>query len=154
MRSKIGEGVVAVSTYTAIASPDGKCWHVRLPGLGNRPEYGLPAQARNLDQVEPTARDLIALWLDVPADSFTVEVQVELPESVHHHLELAAKLRREAADAQAGAAEEYRRAATELKGGGLTVRDIGKALGISYQRAHQLVSAKATFRNTAMASGT
>lgn len=141
-----------MSTYTAIASPDGKHWHVRLPGLGNHPEYGLPTQTRNLDQVEPTARDLIALWLDVPADSFAVDVQVELPESVRHHLELAAKLRREAADAQAGAAEEYRRAATELKGGGLTVRDIGKALGVSYQRAHQLVSAKTTFSNAAVTS--
>lgn len=140
MRSQTGKGTVAVNTYTAVASPDGKYWHVLLPGLGNHPERGLPTQARNLDEVEPTARDLIALWLDVPADSFAVDVQVELPGSVRHHLELAAKLRREAADAQAGAAEEYRRAATELKSGGLTMRDIGKALGISYQRVHQLVA--------------
>lgn len=140
MRNQVGNEVVEVNTYTAIASPDGKYWHVRLPGLGNHPERGLPTQARNLDQVEPTARDLIALWLDVPASSFEVDVQVELPESVRHHLELAAKLRREAADAQACAAEKYRCAANELKAGGLTVRDIGRALGISYQRAHQLVA--------------
>lgn len=140
MRSEIGKEVVAVSTYTAIASPDGKYWHVRIPGLGNHPEHGLPTQARNLDEVEPTARDLIALWLDVPANSFDVDAQVELPDSVRHHLELAAKLRQEAAEAQAAAAEEYRSAAAELRDGGLTVRDIGKALGISYQRVHQLVA--------------
>ncbi|MCV6987121.1 hypothetical protein H7H78_17395 [Mycobacterium shinjukuense] len=128
-----------MGTYAAIASPDGKYWHIRIPGLGNHPEYGLPTQARNLDEVEPTARDLIAVWLDVPADSFDVDAQVELPDSVRHHLELASKLRQEAADAQAAAAEEYRRAAAELKNGGLTVRDIGKVLGISYQRVHQLV---------------
>ncbi|BBX72248.1 hypothetical protein MSHI_01540 [Mycobacterium shinjukuense] len=131
--------MVALGTYAAIASPDGKYWHIRIPGLGNHPEYGLPTQARNLDEVEPTARDLIAVWLDVPADSFDVDAQVELPDSVRHHLELASKLRQEAADAQAAAAEEYRRAAAELKNGGLTVRDIGKVLGISYQRVHQLV---------------
>jgi hypothetical protein len=43
--------------------------------------------------------------------------------------------------AQAAAARERRIAARELKAKGLTVRDIGAALGISYQRAQQLVSA-------------
>ena len=71
------KGVVAMDTYTAVASRDGRHWHVRIPGLGNRPDYGLPTQARTLADVEPMARDLIALWLRVPAQSFRVDVQME-----------------------------------------------------------------------------
>jgi hypothetical protein len=131
--------MVAMNTYTAIARRGERFWVIRVPGLGSHPDEGLPTQARSLAEVEPMARDLIAVYLDVPPDSFTVSTQVELPDSVRHHLELVAKLRQEAAEAQAAAAEEYRRAAAELKAGGLTVRDIGIALGVSHQRAQQLV---------------
>ncbi|QUR68949.1 type II toxin-antitoxin system HicB family antitoxin [Mycobacterium spongiae] len=130
-----------MNTYNAIASRDERWWHVTIPGLGNDPEDGLHTQARNLAEVEPMARDLIALWLEVAEDSFDVHVQVELPDSVRGHLERALKLRNKAAHAQAEAADEYRAAARELKAEGLTVRDIGSALDVSYQRAHQLVSA-------------
>jgi hypothetical protein len=132
--------MVAMKTYTAIASPDERWWFIRIPGLGNNPDEGLPTQARRLSDVEPMARDLIAVYLDVPEDSFDVEVKVELPDGVRHHLELAAKYAEDAAHAQAAAAGERRAAARELKAGGLTVRDIGAALGISHQRAQQLVS--------------
>lgn len=133
-----------MSSYTAIASRDGRWWLVRVPGLGNDPEDGLHTQARNLAEVEPMARDLIALWLDVRQDSFDVKVQVQLPRSVQRHLERSGKLRENAAIAQSAAAEEYRLAAAELKAAGMTVRDIGAALGISYQRAGQLLSSDAT----------
>jgi hypothetical protein len=131
-----------MTTYAAVARPDPeRGWLIRIPGLGSYPEDGLPTWARNLAEVEPVARDLIAVYLDVPLDSFAVEVQVELPESVRHHLELAGKYADEAAHAQAAAAAQRRRAARELKAAGLTVRDIGAALGVSHQRAQQLVSA-------------
>lgn len=35
------------------------------------------------------ARDLVAVWLEVPADSFDVAVDVELPAQVRQHLEEA-----------------------------------------------------------------
>ncbi|MBY0443450.1 MAG: hypothetical protein K2Q25_15170 [Mycobacteriaceae bacterium] len=130
-----------MTTYTAIARQDAeRGWLIRIPGLGAYPEEGLPTWARSLADVEPMSRDLISVWLEIPEDSFNVEVQVDLPDTVKHHLDMAAKLRQDAADAQAASAEEYRRAAIELKDSGLTMRDIGKALGFSYQRAHQLVS--------------
>lgn len=91
-------------------------------------------------EVEPMARDLIALWLEIPEDTFHVEVHVERPKDVRHYLELAVKYAADSAHAQAEAARERRIAARELKAKGLTVRDIGAALGISYQRAQQLVS--------------
>lgn len=124
-----------MKTYHANASRDGRFWLVHIPEIG---QY---TQGRNLAEVEPMARDLIALWLEIPADTVHVEVHVELPKDVRHHLELAAKHAADSAHAQAEAARERRLAARQLKAKGLTVRDIGAALGISYQRAQQLVSA-------------
>ncbi len=43
------------------------------------PEINRYTRARNLGEVEPMARDLIAVMRDVAADSFTLEVSVELP---------------------------------------------------------------------------
>ncbi len=120
-----------MTMYTAVTCRDPeRGWLIRIPGLGSYPEDGLPTWARNLAEVEAMARDLIAVYLDVPEDSFGVEIRVELPVAVQEHLRRAAELRDRAAHAQAEAADEYRSAARELKAGGLTVRDIGAALGV------------------------
>jgi hypothetical protein len=49
-------------------------------------------------------------------------------------------MRAEAARLNAEAADEYRAAARQLKDQGLSVREIGRLLDVSFQRAHQLVS--------------
>ncbi len=123
-----------MKTYHANASRDGRFWLVHIPEID---QY---TQGRSLAEIEPMARDLIALWLDIRDDSFDVEMHVELPDDVKRHLQLAAKYATDSAHAQAQAARERRIAARELKAKGLTVRDIGAALGVSYQRAQQLVS--------------
>jgi predicted RNase H-like HicB family nuclease len=126
--------MVAMNTYRAIATRDGKYWLVHVPELG---QY---TQARTLSEVEPMVSDLISLVLGVSADSFRVDVQNELSEDVRHHLELATKYASEAAWAQTEAANERRFAARKMRDEGMTVRDIGAALGISHQRAQQLIS--------------
>lgn len=100
------------------------------------------SQARSLAEVEPVARDLIAVMLEVPADSFGLDVQLELPAGVARRLRRSAELREASAAAQAEAAAEVRRAARQLHEAGLTLRDIGLALGVSLQRAHQLVGTR------------
>lgn len=130
-----------MTTYRAIVSRDERYWTIRVPGLGTRPRHGLPTMAVNLAEVEPVVRDLIAVYLDVPEDSFNIEVKIELPATAQQHLQRAAKLRDRAAHAQSEAADEYRAAARDLKATGMTVRDIGRALDVSHQRAQQLVSA-------------
>lgn len=129
-----------MTTYTAIAKPAGKYWLIRILGFGSSPEDGVPAHARNLAEVEPMARDLIAVWSEVAKDSFRIELVIELPDPVRHHLNLARKYADAAAHAQAVAAAERRAAARKLRALGLTMRDIGAALGISHQRAYQLLS--------------
>ena len=140
MPAETRTGVVEVKTYEAYAHRGERYWVIRVPGLGNNPEEGLPTQARSLAEAEPMVRDLIALWLDVPADSFDVKVHVDMPDNVIGALERARKYADEAAALQSEAAAERRNAARELQAAGFTLRDIGVTLGVSFQRASQLVS--------------
>lgn len=63
-----------VKTYIASCQRSGSWWSISVPEI-----KGLHSQARRLDQVEDMAGDAIALMLDVPAESFAVEVRPELP---------------------------------------------------------------------------
>jgi len=126
--------VVEVTTYHARVSRGDVFWLVYVPEINHY------TQARNLGEVEPMARDLIAVMGEVTADSFTLEVSVELPDAVSKHLARSQSLRQESDRAKHLAAQEVRVAAKELRERGLTVRDIGAALDVSYQRAHQLIS--------------
>jgi hypothetical protein len=125
--------VAQVKTYHAEVDRDGKFWRVRVP------EVGRTTQARNLREVEPMARDLIAIMDDIPEDSFKLNVRITLPEEIQAELERSAALRAEAARAQSEAAQLSRHAAALLHNQGLPLRDVGQALGVSFQRAKQLV---------------
>ena len=88
------------------------------------------------------AADAIALVLDVPADGFDVELQVFLAATADGHgsesvaaMVDVVEAKKEAADRAAlEAAEAMRRAARTLTGTGMTLRDAGEVLGVSYQR--------------------
>jgi transcriptional regulator with XRE-family HTH domain len=125
--------VAEVKTYHADVERDGRFWAIRVQ------EVGRSTQARHVREIEPMARDLIVVMEDVPADSFRLEVNITLPDEVRKDLELSAELRRQAAVSQHAAAELTRNAARQLHQDGLTLRDIGKLLDVSHQRAHQLV---------------
>ncbi len=86
------------------------------------------------------ARDLIAVMKEIDPQSFVLDVSVELPDEVTVHLKRSRALRQESDRTKHLAAQEVRVAAKELRERGLTVRDIGAALDVSYQRAHQLIS--------------
>ncbi len=119
----------------AEAEPDGKWWAVTIPDVAG----GIHTQAKRLSQVPHMVADAVSLMTEEPHDSIEVDVVLDLPAEVRAHLEAARRLREEAARAQHEAAEESRAAARALAAAGLTLRDIGTALGISHQRAHQLV---------------
>ena len=134
MRVRARERLVAeVRTYHAEAERDG------ASGASTSAKSAGSTQARNLREVEPMARDLIAIMDEIPEDSFELDVQIALPEEVRAALERSAELREQAARSQAEAARLARSAAGHLHDQGLPLRDIGKMLGVSYQRAHQLV---------------
>jgi hypothetical protein len=123
-----------MSMYTALVSRDGRFWHVEVP------EIDRVTQARNLNEVDLMARDLVAIMTGVEPDSFELDVRVQLPDSVRAHLSEVERARDAEAQARSHAATELRAAAAELKNAGLSVRELGSVLGISYQRASQLTS--------------
>lgn len=109
-----------VKTYVASCRRSGSWWSISVPEI-----KGLHSQARRLDQVEDMARDAIALMLDVPAESFAVEVRPELPPAAAR----AVEARRTAKNAAREAEEGTTQAVRELLDDGFTVRDIGAMLG-------------------------
>jgi hypothetical protein len=104
------------------------------------PEISRATQACTVAEIETMARDLIGIMLEAEPDSFAVDVQIELPAGVRSHLAAAERARAEEVAARSHAAAELRAAAVELKSYGTSVRDLGKLLGVSFQRASQLTS--------------
>jgi predicted RNase H-like HicB family nuclease len=115
---------------------DSGWWFARVEGV-----QGAVTQARRLDQVPAMAREVLSLLLDVPPDSFDVVVVPKLPESVAATLAQAQDLRQRAEELRSAASSSSAEAAAQLAGVGLSMRDIGELLGVSFQRAQQLVQA-------------
>ena len=61
-------------TYTARCRRAGDWWAISVPEL-----RGVHTQARRLEKVEAMVRDAIALFLDVPQDSFDITIEPVLP---------------------------------------------------------------------------
>jgi DNA-binding transcriptional regulator LsrR (DeoR family) len=122
-----------MTTYHAEAERDGRFWRVCVPGIDRS------TQARSLSEAEAMIRDLIAIMTDVPQNSFDVDLRIILPEDVQIELDESQVLREQAKQSQAEAARLARDAAHRLHTLGLSLRDIGRALGVTFQRAKQLV---------------
>ena len=127
-----------MKTYHATVERDGKWWMVAVPEID-----GL-TQARSLAQAEAMARSLIAVTLDTNPSSFNVDIAVhsvgDVPD-VSAEVEAIAGLREQAARDDREATRKAAALAKRLAGADVTVRDIGSVMGVSYQRAHQLVNA-------------
>jgi DNA-directed RNA polymerase specialized sigma24 family protein len=119
--------------YLASVERDGRFWYIHIPQVGRS------TQARHLREVELMARDLISTMDEIPLNSFEVELEIKLPEEVNDELRRAEELRQRAARSQSEAARLSRDAARHLHDQGLTYRDIGQVLGVSFQRVQQLV---------------
>lgn len=120
-------------TYRVKATRAGGWWDLEVPAVS-----GAHSQCRRLDQAEGMAREAIALFLDVPEDSFDVEVQASLDLPVLEAIDDALKLRRTAEAEAKRATEATDRVVRELLDKGLTLRDVGHLLGVSYQRVQQM----------------
>lgn len=125
---------MAVTAYHVRVERGDRYWLVQVVELDRW------TQARTLREVEPMARDLVATMAGVAPDSFDLTIDIALPDEVATHLKQAEQLREQSRQAQASAAAQLRQAARLLAEQGMSLRDVGAALGVSYQRAHQLVS--------------
>ena len=54
-------------TFDARVERDGRFWLIEVDGVGM-------TQALSVEEIEPMARDLVALFLDIPADSFDLTI--------------------------------------------------------------------------------
>jgi len=126
--------VAQVTTYRVIATQEERFWLLSVP------ELDVVTQARTLDRAEATVRDLIAVWLDVPADSFAVEVEPRLNDEWTKLLRETRDARTTADKASARASEMLRTSVTTLHDAGLSEREVGSLVGISYQRVQQVLA--------------
>ena len=120
---------------TAVAERTGGWWAVRVPELA-----GVFTQARRLDQVPAVVADAVGAFLDIPPGSVEVRVEPKLAVEVRRRLEEARRQRQQADRLASAAADKLRQVARALAQDGLPERDIGSILGVSHQRAHQLLT--------------
>ena len=125
---------MAVKSYRAVASRDGKFWLVHVPALE---QY---TQARSLSEVEPMARDLFRLCSKSLRTRFKSSSRTSSQNPSCSTWSWHASTRARRRGIRQRPADERRFAAREMRAGGMTVRDVGDALGISHQRAQQLIS--------------
>lgn len=124
-------------TYSVSVTRDGKWWMIAVP------ELDALTQARRLGDVATNARELIALETGVALDEVEIEQRIELEPGGEDIANRVAQINEErakliAAEARVKAAAEA--FAKELASARVPVRDIGTLLGVTFQRASQLVN--------------
>lgn len=120
-------------TWVATAEPIGRFWHIQVEGIDGA------TQARKASEVEEMVRDFIAIHSGEASTRIKLTLQIKLPGDVKKALAKAEALRQESEAKRKAAAKQVGLAAKLLQEDGLTVRDIGLALGVSFQRAQQLL---------------
>lgn len=119
--------------WDATAEPVGRFWHIEVKGIDGA------TQARKASEVDSMVRDFIHMHSGEQASRIKLNLKIKLPTAVRHELQKAEKLKAESEEARKAASLAVSKAAFLLKEDGLTVRDIGLALGLSFQRAQQLL---------------
>ena len=105
-------------------------------------DNGAVDQVRRLEHAEDAIREAVAHLAGVPEAHVEIEVVPVLPAGFEEAKQHAAELRAQAESLQAQAAAANRQAAGTLAAAGMTVRDIGRLMDISPQRASQLLSSR------------
>jgi DNA-directed RNA polymerase specialized sigma24 family protein len=122
------------STYLVRAERSGNWWAIEAPEVD-----GAFSQAKRIDQIEDMAREVVALMLNVPEDSFDLKLDVAIPAEWDALAKLNRKAQIVAEVAQRVASSHARDTVQQLQAAGLPLRDIGSIMGISAQRVSQLL---------------
>jgi hypothetical protein len=111
----------------------GEWWNLRFADVDF-----VYAQTRGLDQVEAAARRALSLKLEVPQDSFELDIRLQLPAELSEARDAVRESREAAEAAQQAASDRTRELVRTLVRQRFTVRDIGEIIGLSPQRVSQL----------------
>ena len=122
--------------YTVTYERDEKGWWVtevrELPGCST--------QGRTIEQARDRTREALSLFIGSAAEKVDLVSNVILSASLRQKIDLANDARRRA-DAEAQKASSLSRLAAKLLAAdGLSARDTGELLGVTRQRAHQLLT--------------
>ena len=122
-----------MTTYTVTAERSGKWWVLQADELP-----GAITQVARLDQADQI-KEAIAFVGKLPESEVEIRLRPVVSEAVTRRLEQVRELRARADAAKAAAALEWSQVAKVLSSEGFTMRDVGTILGISHQRAQQLI---------------
>jgi hypothetical protein len=125
-----------MSTYRVDVTREGKWWMVAIPELDDL------TQARRIGEAELMAREVIALRTGAALDDIEVDMHIDV-DDISDAAARAEKIRaerREAERLEQQALTESKALARELADRNVPVRDIGELLGVTFQRASQLVN--------------
>lgn len=126
-----------MKTYDITVTREGKWWMIAVPAID-----GL-TQARRLSEITHMAVSLIAVTLDVPASQVGVNIVamvVDGTDLVQRRRQIDAE-RQTALDAERKVAVLTMELVRQLDADHVPLRDIGEAVGVSFQRVHQLLNA-------------
>jgi DNA-directed RNA polymerase specialized sigma24 family protein len=123
--------------YRAVAErePGDEYWSFQVDGIDDA--FG---DSRRLDQVARDAADVIELALDLPDGTIDPD-QIEVDPVVPAAVRLVAEARAALEQCQRETQELLERTVRDMHDQGYPYRDIGQLVGISFQRAQQLVTA-------------
>ena len=124
-----------MKTYNVFATRSPRGWWVL-----EEPKLGAVSQVRSLADAAEEMREPVAYLAGMPEDQIEINIVPQLPDTFTEAMAAARESRRAAEEANSRSAEDYRRAAKVLRDEGITLRDIGTLMGVSYQRAGQLVA--------------
>lgn len=135
-------------TYKVTVTRDDKWWMIAIPelmghvGTSGAMNVGDTTQARRLAEVPAQALDFICTVTDAAPSSVSVEITIDVDGIDVSGRIAKARHDRELADQYGAiAAAEVRQLARDLASHGVPVRDVGEVLGVSFQRAQQLITA-------------
>lgn len=110
-------------------------WIATIPSVP-----GCHTQGRTIEQAESRIRDALALFVpEKVAASADLAADIKLPLAAKKALAEATRKREQAETLAKQSQDAVRAAARSLTSTGLSLADVGKLLGVSRQRAHQLV---------------
>lgn len=101
-------------------------------------ELGAVSQVKRLDQADDEMREALSYLSGLSEDEFHINIVPELPEEISSLSAEAIRLQQEVQHSQAAMSRAQREAVSAMKRSGFTVRDMGKVLRVSYQRAAQI----------------
>jgi hypothetical protein len=131
------QGVDPMKTYDITVTREGKWWMIDVPAI-----EGL-TQARRLSEITDMAVSLIAVTLDQPASQVDVNIVAMIVDGIDlvERRQQIDTERETARDAERKAAALTIDLVRKLDADHVPLRDIGEAVGVSFQRVHQLLNA-------------